>query len=260
MSKTGGSGIALRIKKRLRFSVFFDQCVILLPLAIGLALVPHLILPAHEHYRLKLLPYFRDFLALLLIVYGAAAPASLFSPGIREKLGFKAVFHTCGFLALGGYNLITLKFELIPNIHFPAPERILAVFVEDGFFLLCCLVYSLRLLLCVVPVRTETPRNHPEVTAKFLRAVQKGAKFAHENPDETAQILFEIKRATGDPLANARLLKSFNYRASVSQALPALEHNAKAMQDIGILRADVNVDRLVRDVFVAVPGVPDSLF
>ncbi|MDR3147749.1 MAG: ABC transporter permease subunit, partial [Treponema sp.] len=73
--------------------------------------------------------------------------ASAFSPRIREKLSFKAVFHACGFLALGIYDLITLKFELIPNIYFPAPERILGVFVEDGFFLLRCLGYSLRLLL-----------------------------------------------------------------------------------------------------------------
>jgi NitT/TauT family transport system permease protein len=115
--------------------------------SIGLVLALHLILPAHENYRLKLLPYFGYFLALLLIGYGIAALASLFSPRIRERLGFKAVFHACGFLALGVYNLVTLKFELIPNIYFPAPERILGVFVEDGFFLLRCLVYSLRLLL-----------------------------------------------------------------------------------------------------------------
>jgi NitT/TauT family transport system substrate-binding protein len=113
---------------------------------------------------------------------------------------------------------------------------------------------------CVVTVRTDTVQNQPEATAKFLRAVQQGAKFVHENPDETAQILFETKRAAGDPLVNARLLRSFNYRASVSQALPALEHNARDMQAIGILRADVDIDKLIRDVYVVVPGVPDSLF
>jgi NitT/TauT family transport system substrate-binding protein len=112
----------------------------------------------------------------------------------------------------------------------------------------------------VVTVRTDTVKNHPDATAKFLRAVQQGAKFVHENPDETAQILFETKRAAGDPLVNARLLKAFNYQASVSGALIALERNAKAMQDIGILRPDVDVDKLVKDVYIAVPGVPDSLF
>jgi NitT/TauT family transport system substrate-binding protein len=113
---------------------------------------------------------------------------------------------------------------------------------------------------CVAPVRSETVKNHPEATAKFLRALQKAAKFVQENPDEAAQILSSAKLVAGDPLVNARILKSYNYRASVSQALPALERNAKAMQDIGILKADVDVDKLVKDVYVAVPGVPDSLF
>jgi NitT/TauT family transport system substrate-binding protein len=113
---------------------------------------------------------------------------------------------------------------------------------------------------CVVPVRTQTIKEHPEATAKFLRAVQKGAKFVQENPDEAARILTDKKLVAGDPLVNAGLLKGFNYRASVSAALPALERNAKDMQALGILKADVDVDKLVKDVYVVVPGVPDSLF
>jgi NitT/TauT family transport system substrate-binding protein len=113
---------------------------------------------------------------------------------------------------------------------------------------------------CVIPVRTETIKEHPEATAKFLRAIQKAAKFLQENPDETAQLLADTKRVAGDPLVNARILKSFSYHASVSQVLPALERNAKDMQTLGILKADVDVDKLVKDVYVVVPGVPDSLF
>jgi NitT/TauT family transport system permease protein len=148
MSKTGGSGtVAQNIKNTVSFFPSFKWRVILPLVSIGLVLALHLILPAHESYRLKLLPFFSYFLALLLIVYSIAAAASVLSRRIREKLSFKAVFHACGFLALGVYNLATLKFQLIPVIYFPAPERILGVFVEDGFFLLRCLVYSLRLLL-----------------------------------------------------------------------------------------------------------------
>jgi NitT/TauT family transport system substrate-binding protein len=113
---------------------------------------------------------------------------------------------------------------------------------------------------CVVPVRTQTIKEHPEATAKFLRALQKAAKFVQEYPDEAAQILSRTKRVAGDPLVNTRIFKTFSYRASVSAALPALERNAKDMQALGILKADVDVDKLVQDVFVAVPGVPDSLF
>jgi NitT/TauT family transport system substrate-binding protein len=113
---------------------------------------------------------------------------------------------------------------------------------------------------CVVPVRSETIKAHPEATAKFLRAVQKAAKFVQEHPDETVQILANNKYVPGDPLMNERILRTFNYRASVSQALPALERNAKDMQRIGLIKADVDVDALIKDVYVKVPGVPDSLF
>ncbi|MDR1363836.1 MAG: ABC transporter substrate-binding protein [Spirochaetaceae bacterium] len=113
---------------------------------------------------------------------------------------------------------------------------------------------------CVIPVRTETIKAHPEATAKFLRALQKAAKFVQENPDETARILAETKRVAGDPLVNAKIFKTFSYRASVSQVLPALERNARDMQTLGILSTDVDVAKLVNDVYVVVPGVPDSLF
>jgi NitT/TauT family transport system substrate-binding protein len=113
---------------------------------------------------------------------------------------------------------------------------------------------------CVVQVRAETARRHLEATAKFLRAIQKAAKYVQEHPDETAQILADTNHIAGDPMVNARILKNFSYRASVSQALPALERNAKDMQALGVLNADVDVDKLVKDVYVVVPRVPDSLF
>jgi NitT/TauT family transport system permease protein len=127
-------------------TVSFNWRIVLPIASLGAVLALHLILPVHINYRPKLLPFFSEFLALLLLIYSAAAIVSLFSPHLRKKLSFKAVFHASGFLALGLYNLITLKFNVIPYIYFPAPERIISVFVEDWFFLLRCLVYSLRLL------------------------------------------------------------------------------------------------------------------
>jgi NitT/TauT family transport system substrate-binding protein len=113
---------------------------------------------------------------------------------------------------------------------------------------------------CVADVRIETVKAHPEATAKFLRALQKGAKFVQENPDETARILVNNEYVSVDPLVIARILKTYQWSASVSQARSALERNARDLQSLGILKADVDVDKLVQDVFVAVPGVPDSLF
>jgi hypothetical protein len=38
-----------------------------------LLLALHLIIPAHENHRLRLLPYFSDFLVILPFIYGVAA-------------------------------------------------------------------------------------------------------------------------------------------------------------------------------------------
>jgi NitT/TauT family transport system substrate-binding protein len=113
---------------------------------------------------------------------------------------------------------------------------------------------------CVTPVRSQTVAEHPETVAKFLRAIQKASKWVHENPDETARIITEKKYIAGEIAVNAQVLKTYSYKASVSQALVAIERNARELQQIGIVAADVDVDALVKNTFVAIPGVPDSLF
>jgi NitT/TauT family transport system substrate-binding protein len=113
---------------------------------------------------------------------------------------------------------------------------------------------------CVAPVRSQTLAEHPEEVAKFLRALQKASKWVQKNPDETARIITEKKYIAGEIATNARVLKTFNYRASVSQAQSALDRNARELQQIGLVAADVDVDALVRNTFAAVPGVPDTLF
>jgi len=112
---------------------------------------------------------------------------------------------------------------------------------------------------CVAPVRSKTVVDHPEAVAKFLRALQKASYWVQNNPDETARIITEQKYIAGEVEVNARVLKTYNYRASVSQAQSALDRNARELQQIGIVAADVDVNALVKDTFVAVPGVPDSL-
>jgi NitT/TauT family transport system substrate-binding protein len=113
---------------------------------------------------------------------------------------------------------------------------------------------------CVADVRVETVKAHPQATAKFLRALQKGAKFVQEHPDETAQILVSNEYVSVDPLVIAKILKTYQWNASVSQARSALERNARDLQALGMLKTDVDVDKLIEDVYVVVPGVPDSLF
>jgi NitT/TauT family transport system substrate-binding protein len=113
---------------------------------------------------------------------------------------------------------------------------------------------------CVAPVRSQTLLEHPEAVAKFLRALQKASKWVEENPDEAAKIITEKKYIAGEIAVNAQVLKTFNYRASVSLARTAIDRNARELQQIGFVDADVDVGALVNNTFAAVKGVPDSLF
>ncbi|MDR2343617.1 MAG: ABC transporter substrate-binding protein [Spirochaetaceae bacterium] len=113
---------------------------------------------------------------------------------------------------------------------------------------------------CVVVVRTETVKKRPDETAKFLRAIQKAARFVQENPDESARILADNNYVPGDPVINSQVLRTYDYRASVSQALPAIQRNAGDLQKLGLVASDVDVDALAKNTFVQVEGVPDSLY
>jgi NitT/TauT family transport system substrate-binding protein len=113
---------------------------------------------------------------------------------------------------------------------------------------------------CVTPFRSEVLARYPQTAAKFLRAIQKASKWVQENPDETARIITEKRYIAGEVAVNAQVLKTYNYRASVSQARVAIERNARELQQIGLVDQEVDVDALVRNTYAVVPGVPDSLF
>ncbi|MDR2343615.1 MAG: ABC transporter permease subunit [Spirochaetaceae bacterium] len=130
-----------------RFSIAFDWKILLPVLSLGLMLALHRLLPVYPGYRPKQLPYFTGFSWLLLAIFVVSALLSLFWERLGRILAYKAPFFAVGFLALNVYNLLTLKFAVIPSLYFPAPERIIGVFLTDWFFLLRCLVYSMRLLL-----------------------------------------------------------------------------------------------------------------
>ncbi|MDR2495428.1 MAG: ABC transporter permease subunit [Spirochaetaceae bacterium] len=120
----------------------------LIPLAsLGVVFGIHRLVPVNTRYTVKVLPYFSGLLLFLMAAFAAAALAGVFSPRCRNKLAFKAPFLGVAFLLLGLYDLITIKLNLIPSLYFPAPERVIAVFLTDWLFLLKCLAYSLRLLV-----------------------------------------------------------------------------------------------------------------
>jgi NitT/TauT family transport system permease protein len=126
---------------------YVDPRVLIPPAALGITLLLHIFLPVHSAYRPKVLPYYTALLILLFGIFLLLGVVSIFNRPYREKLVYKAWFLGAAFLLLGVYDLITLKLNLIPSLYFPAPERIIQVYLKDWVFILRCLVYSLRLLL-----------------------------------------------------------------------------------------------------------------
>ncbi|GHV14188.1 ABC transporter permease [Spirochaetia bacterium] len=140
--------VPLAIPREEQGAKIFFNWRILIPLAsIGLALLLHLGLPSHPDYKVRQFPYYTYLLYFLLALYGVFGVVSVFNHERREKLAFKSWFLGAAFLLLNLYNLITIKFNLIPSLYFPAPERIVRVFINDWLFILQCLIYSMRLLL-----------------------------------------------------------------------------------------------------------------
>lgn len=114
-------------------------------IAIAINLIVQLAIPQSDILLTKPLPWYTDLLILSLIITTGLATYYTFFGGLK-KFVYKSYFIGATFLAVGLYNLVTLKFALLKPIFFPAPEVILNVLVVDATFLLKCLLYSARLL------------------------------------------------------------------------------------------------------------------
>jgi NitT/TauT family transport system substrate-binding protein len=113
---------------------------------------------------------------------------------------------------------------------------------------------------CVLVVSSAVAAKYPEAVAKFTRAIQKASQFVQENPDETSRLMAEQKYVAGDPAVNAAIIKTYNFRASVSEANVAIIRNTRDLQRIGLVDKSASPEALARNTFVALPGVPDSLY
>lgn len=112
---------------------------------------------------------------------------------------------------------------------------------------------------CVALVGNDLVKNYPDVAAKYIRAIQKGAKYVAEHPEETAQLQVDKKWVPGDPKANAEVLKTYNYIASVSAAEEAISRNVEDLQKIGLIKDDTDPAALTKNTFIHIEGVPDHL-
>ncbi len=121
---------------------------IFLPLISSLlALILHILIPTHEDIMTKEYGYFKWFLIILSLVLFVLLIVSRFNKKLRGVYLYKARFIAGMILLLNIYNLVTMKFLLIPPVYFPYPDKIMNVFFTQILFLLKCLGHSLKLLI-----------------------------------------------------------------------------------------------------------------
>lgn len=111
---------------------------------------------------------------------------------------------------------------------------------------------------CVTFVSNELAEKHPDIAAKFTDACLKASAWVAANPDETAQLQVDKNYVSGDPAANAEILKSYEFIPSVQGGYDALVNVAGELKEIGMLNDSTDVNDLVERSFKRFDGVPDS--
>lgn len=111
-----------------------------------------LALDAHELLPNRSLTIVTQLYPMLLFatlgVAVAFAASALLLPRFRPSARYGAPLFTASVLMLALWDLVTLKFALMPMPYFPWPELVLQGLVDDRWVLLESTFYSFRLLFC----------------------------------------------------------------------------------------------------------------
>ena len=111
---------------------------------------------------------------------------------------------------------------------------------------------------CVTFVSTELAEQHPDIAAKFTDACLKASAWVAEHPDETAKLQIEKEYVSGTVEDNAAILKTYEFRPSVSGGQEALANVANDLKAIGMLNDSTDPADLTKRSFKKFDGVPDS--
>ena len=110
---------------------------------------------------------------------------------------------------------------------------------------------------CDAFVTSKLAEENPEAAAAFTRAVQKGAQWVEEHPEETAKIIVD-KYTAGDADLLAAILETYNYKPSVQGGYDALKLGAEQLTEIGILKEGTDATKFADNAYIFFDDVPDA--
>lgn len=113
---------------------------------------------------------------------------------------------------------------------------------------------------CVATMTPKFLEEHPDLAARYVRALQKACEFVRKHPEETARLQQEHNMCNlGNLEINARLLKSYNYKGSISEGREAFRTNLRDLQHLGLLGNQYDVDKIVEKLYIELPGVENEI-
>lgn len=111
---------------------------------------------------------------------------------------------------------------------------------------------------CNAFVTSKLAEENPEAAAAFTRAVQKGAQWVEEHPEETAKIIVDKKYTASDADLLAAILETYNYKPSVQGGYDALKQNAEELTQIGVLKEGTDATKFADNAYIFFDDVPDA--
>ena len=101
----------------------------------------------------------------------------------------------------------------------------------------------------ILNVREAFADEHPDLVTRVLRVYERARRHAIENPDELRAALVDAARLTDEVAA-----KQLGERTDITNPVVGSEHRktfvetGKVLQSIGVLKPDVNVERVVDEL------------
>jgi aliphatic sulfonates family ABC transporter substrate-binding protein len=103
---------------------------------------------------------------------------------------------------------------------------------------------GIKLFVSPIVARNEFIKDHPEETAKLLRALQRATEWIKENPDEAIEIVHEATEASKPGLKI--LLDVGDLNVTLTQdKIDALDKGAKDSYKYGLLKKDIDITKYV---------------
>ena len=112
---------------------------------------------------------------------------------------------------------------------------------------------------CNAYVSDKLAKDHPDIAAKYTRAMQKASEWIQSNQSEATQLQVDKKWVPGDPVFNASVLKTYNYIPSAQGAYDAFTITAKQLQEVGMLDKSIDVEALKKNSFLKIADIKSPI-